>query len=362
MGGLAMGSLEDLGWDEVWRLAWEDAQEGATVPARVISMQRDLFAVATAEGDRTAELSGRLRHRAEEEADLPAVGDWAAVRLPPGEGPALIQAILPRRTRLARKVPGVLTAEQVVAANVDVVLVVAGLDDDYNPRRLERALVLVWDSGAQAAILLNKADLLPPAAIEERVRATEAVAPGVVVVPVSAATGDGLAALGPCLLPGRTAALIGSSGVGKSTLVNRLLGEERQRTLEVRAHDSRGRHATTHRELLRLPGGALLIDTPGLRELQLWAAPDALDGTFADVDALAESCRFGDCRHSGEPGCAVIAAAAAGTLGPARLESYHKLQKELRHLALRQDERGQREQKEKWRAIHKAARKHRPRE
>jgi ribosome biogenesis GTPase len=150
--------------------------------------------------------------------------------------------------------------------------------------------------------------------------------------------------------------------VGKSTLVNRLLGEQRQRTLPVRAHDARGRHATTHRELLRLPGGALLIDTPGLRELQLWAAPDALEGAFAEVEALAASCRFGDCRHAGEPGCAVAGAAAAGTLDPSRLESYRKLQRELRHLALRQDERGQREEKLRWRTIHKAARKHRPRE
>jgi ribosome biogenesis GTPase len=184
----------------------------------------------------------------------------------------------------------------------------------------------------------------------------------VAVVAVSAATGEGLDGLERVLAPGRTAALIGSSGVGKSTLVNRLLGAERQRTNAVRTHDSRGRHTTTHRELLRLPSGALLIDTPGLRELQLWAAPDALEGTFADVDALAAACRFADCAHAGEPGCAVMAAAADGTLGPARLESYRKLQRELRHLALRQDERGQREQKQRWKAIHKAARNHRPRE
>jgi ribosome biogenesis GTPase len=182
------------------------------------------------------------------------------------------------------------------------------------------------------------------------------------VLAVSAATGEGVDGVGEVLPRGRTAALIGSSGVGKSTLVNRLLGADRQRTAEVRAHDSRGRHTTTHRELLRLPGGALLVDTPGLRELQLWAAPDALEGTFADVDALAAACRFPDCAHGEEPGCAVMAAAADGTLGPGRLESYRKLQRELRHLALRQDDRGQREQKQRWRAIHKAARKHRPRE
>ena len=358
-----MGPLEDFGWDDGWNVAWEGmADGGATVPARVIAVHRDAFVVWTAEGERTAELSGRMRHRATDEAEHPAVGDWVGVRLSPGDGASLLQAVLPRRTHLARKVPGPNTAVQVVAANVDVVVIVAGLDGDYNPRRLERALVLAWDGGAQPVIALNKSDLLGPDELAATVRATEEVAPGVRVLAVSAATGEGLDALERGLAPGRTAALIGSSGVGKSTLVNRLLGAERQRTNAVRTHDSRGRHTTTHRELLRLPSGALLVDTPGLRELQLWAAPDALEGTFADVDALAAACRFADCAHAGEPGCAVMAAAAAGTLGPARLESYRKLQRELRHLALRQDERGQREQKLRWKAIHKAARNHRPRE
>ena len=357
-----MGALEDFGWDDAWRVSWEGIADAGMVPARVIAVHRDAFVVWTAEGERTAELSGRLRHRAGDEAERPAVGDWVGVRLSPGDGASLLQEVLPRRTHLARKVPGPLTAVQVVAANVDVVAIVAGLDGDYNPRRLERALVLAWDGGAQPVIVLNKSDLLGPDELAATVRATEDVAPGVSVLAVSAATGEGLDGLERSLAPGRTAALIGSSGVGKSTLVNRLLGTERQRTNAVRTHDSRGRHTTTHRELLRLPSGALLVDTPGLRELQLWAAPDALEGTFADVDALAASCRFVDCAHAGEPGCAVTAAAADGTLGPARLESYRKLQRELRHLALRQDERGQREQKQRWRAIHKAARKHRPRE
>jgi ribosome biogenesis GTPase len=343
-------------------VAWDGiAGAGATVPARVIAVHRDAFVVWTAEGERTAELSGRLRHRAGDEAERPAVGDWVGVRLSPGDGASLLQEVLPRRTHLARKVPGPLTAVQVVAANVDVVVIVAGLDGDYNPRRLERALVLAWDGGAQPVIALNKSDLLGPDELVATVRATQDVAPGVDVVAVSAATGEGLDGLERGLAPGRTAALIGSSGVGKSTLVNRLLGAERQRTNAVRTHDSRGRHTTTHRELLRLPSGVLLVDTPGLRELQLWAAPDALEGTFADVDALAAACRFADCAHAGEPGCAVMAAATDGTLGPARLESYRKLQRELRHLALRQDERGQREQKQRWKAIHKAARNHRPR-
>jgi ribosome biogenesis GTPase / thiamine phosphate phosphatase len=357
-----MGSLEDVGWDEGWRAAWEAAGTDGAVPGRVTSVHRDAFLVWTSGGERTAELSGRLRHQAAGEADLPAVGDWVALRLPPGEGPALVQAVLPRRARIARKVPGAVTAEQVVAANVDVVLVVAGLDGDFNPRRLERALVLAWEGGARPAIVLNKADLLAADERDARLLETEAVAPGVPVIALSAATGEGLDALEALLAVGRTAALIGSSGVGKSTLVNRLAGVERQPTAAVRAHDSRGRHTTTHRELLRLPGGALLVDTPGLRELQLWAAPDALDGTFADVEALARGCRFGDCQHAGEPGCAVAAAVAEGTLDAARLASHQKLQKELRYLALRQDERGRSELEKRWRSIHKAARHHRPRE
>jgi ribosome biogenesis GTPase len=357
-----MLSLDEIGWDEHWRRCWDALGDTLSVPARVAAVHREGYAVWTADGERAAELSGRLRHRATDEADLPAVGDWVAVRLADGEGPALVQAVLPRRARVARKVAGEATSEQVVAANVDVVLIVAGLDGDYNPRRLERALVLAWDGGAQPVVVLNKADLVREDALAGLVRATEDVAPGVTVVPVSAATGAGLEALDAWLPAGRTAALIGSSGVGKSTLVNRLLGEDRQKTRPVRAHDARGRHTTTSRELLRLPSGALLVDTPGLRELQLWAAPDALGGTFADVDALAGSCRFADCGHAGEPGCAVAAAAEAGTLGQGRLLSYRKLQKELRHLALRQDERGRREEKQRWRSIHKLARKHRPRE
>jgi len=276
-----MSALEDFGWDDGWRVAWDGiADAGANVPARVIAVHRDAFVVWTAEGERTAELSGRLRHRAGDEAERPAVGDWVAVRLSPGDGASLLQEVLPRRTHLARKVPGPLTAVQVVAANVDFVVIVAGLDGDYNPRRLERALVLAWDGGAQPVIALNKSDLLGPDELAATLRATEDVAPGVSVLALSAATGEGLDGFERGLPPGRTAALIGSSGVGKSTLLNRLLGAERQRTNAVRTHDSRGRHTTTHRELLRLPSGALLIDTPGLRELQLWAAPDALDGTF----------------------------------------------------------------------------------
>jgi ribosome biogenesis GTPase len=357
-----MAPLEDFGWDEGWAAVWAAAADGELRAARVAAVHREAFVVWTEEGERTAELSGHLRHRALGEGTLPAVGDWIAVRPPAATGPALVQLVLPRRTRMARKVPGAVTAEQVVAANVDVVLVIAGLDGDYNPRRLERTLVLARDGGAQPVIVLNKADLHSPEELAETMRQTGEVAGGVPVLALSASTGVGVDALSEWLVPRRTAALIGSSGAGKSTLVNRLIGEERQRTSAVRASDSRGRHTTSHRELMRMPGGALIIDTPGVRELQLWATPDTLDGTFADLEELAASCRFTNCTHDAEPGCAVTQAAASGALAPERLESYRKLRRELRHLELRQDEVGRLEQKQRWRAIHKAARKHRPRE
>jgi len=357
-----MRDLEWLGWDDRWSALWQSAGPDGTSPARVTAVHREMYVIATTEGEGTAELAGRFRHQARGPADLPAVGDWVAVRMPDGDGRAVVQAVLPRRSRIARKVAGANTTEQVVAANVDVVAIVAGLDHDYNPRRLERTLVLVWDGGAQPLVVLNKADLRAPAERDALVAETAAVAPGVAVIALSAATGEGVEALDASLRPGRTIALIGSSGAGKSTLVNRLLGSERQRTAAVRDGDSRGRHTTTHRELIPLPGGALLVDTPGLRELQLWAAPEAVEGTFADVEALAASCRFGNCRHEEEPGCAVLAAVAAGTLPAERLTSFHNLQRELRHLALRQDALGRLEEKQRWRAIHKAARKNRPRE
>jgi ribosome biogenesis GTPase len=354
-------TLEELGWNDFFAAAFAPYAEQGLVPARVVA-QKGLNQVSTGDAEHYADMAGKLRHelRGPDSLGHPAVGDWVALRLPTGEGRAMIHAILPRKSKFSRKSAGQRTEEQVVAANVDTIFLVSGLDGDFNPRRIERYLTAAWDSGAQPVVVLNKLDRCedPETCLIE----TEAVAMGVPVHRVSARTGEGCEDLASYIIPGQTVGFLGSSGVGKSTLINRLLGREAQATGDVREGDDRGRHTTTHRELLRLPGGALLIDTPGLRELQLWAGPDALEGTFAEVDRLAASCRFADCAHEGEPGCAVIRAAAEGTLSPARLESYRKLQRELRYLALRQDERGRAEQKQRWRAIHKAARKHRPRE
>jgi ribosome biogenesis GTPase / thiamine phosphate phosphatase len=349
-----MTDLEGLGWGPSFAEAFRDHAREGWSPGRVALAERGVYRVWTARGELRAGLAGHLRHHAAGAADLPAVGDWVALRAGAGDHAAAIHAVLPRRSAFSRKLAGSPTEEQVVAANVDTLFLVSGLDRDFNPRRIERSLVLAWESGALPVLLLNKADAC--ADPWARAETACAAAPGVPVHPVSARTGAGLDALDGYLGRGRTVALLGSSGAGKSTLVNRLLGRELQATREVRARDGRGQHATTRRELILLPGGALLVDTPGWRELQLWAAGAGLDQAFEDVAALAARCRFRDCAHGQEPGCAVREG-----LGDDRLRSYRKLQGELRALAGRQDERARAAEKGRLRSIHKLANRFRPR-
>jgi len=293
--------------------------------------------VLSPEGERLARIAGRLRHSAQSRADFPAVGDWVAVEAPASGGDSRIRAVLPRATQFSRRAAGNPTEPQVVAANVDVVFLISGLDHDFNPRRIERYLVTAWDSGATPVVVLNKADLVDDLA--SYVAEAEASARGAPVVAVSARRPESMQALRAHLGRGRTAALLGSSGVGKSSIANALIGEDVLRTREVRASDSRGRHTSTNRQLVLLPGGGILIDTPGMRELQLWDTGEAVAGAFGDIEAIGEQCRFRDCRHVSEPGCAVIEAAAAGTLSAERLESYRKLQAEQKFQASQQDER-----------------------
>ena len=348
-------SLQSLGWNARFESLFIPHRDHGLVPARVAREDRARYTVLDESGARSAELAGRLRHDARTRAELPAVGDWVALR-PGAASSAVIDAVLPRASSFTRKVAGETTEEQVVAANVDAVFLVCGLDGDFNPRRLERYLTAAWESGAEPVVVLNKADLASD--LEARIAEAEDVAPGAAVVPLSALAGEGLSALAPWLTIGRTVALLGSSGVGKSTLANALLGAARQATAEVRESDSRGRHTTTHRELLPLPGGALLLDTPGMRELQLWGGEDSLGGSFPEIDELADDCRFGDCQHETEPGCAVLEAVASGALDEERLRSWRKLQRELARLAARSNARARAAEEAKWRAIHRSMRHH----
>ena len=282
-------------------------------------------------------------------------GDWGAAESVPNEKVVLIRRILPRRTKLSRKAAGETMEEQVIAANLDTVLVMTALNADFNPRRLERFLTVSRESGAEPVLLLNKLDACAepgPFLAEARQAAGDAA-----VVAISAKTAAGLDALSAWIKPGRTVGLIGSSGVGKSTLVNRLAGNEALKTAETRASDERGRHTTTHRQLFILPGGGILLDTPGMREMQFWDAEQGLKKTFDDIEALAPSCRFKDCAHGSEPGCAVKAAVEAGTLAAERLESWAKLRRESLHEARRREAPPAVSEKQKWKKIHKAARK-----
>jgi ribosome biogenesis GTPase len=324
--------LESLGWDASLAEAFHPYEQHGFVPARAAVEHRIEYVVYSALGELRAELAGRLRH----DEEHPAVGDWLAVAARPDEGRATIHAILPRRSAFVRKVAWAETKPQVVAANVDVVFVVCGLDLNFNVRRIERFLTLAWESGAQPVVLLTKADLCED--VEAYVLEVESVAFSVPVHPVSAPHGDGVETVRSYIPHGRTAALLGSSGVGKSTLVNALVGEEVLATNDVR-EDGRGRHTTSHRELVPLPGGGVVLDTPGMRELQLWDAASGLESAFQDLDALVGQCRFADCAHGREPGCAVRAALADGTLDVERFESWLKLQRELERLARKQDAR-----------------------
>jgi ribosome biogenesis GTPase / thiamine phosphate phosphatase len=324
---------------------------------RVAAEHRTGYVLFTDGGERPAEVAGRLRFDADRglPPGLPAVGDWVEYQPLPGERRAVIHAVRPRTSLLLRKDPGRRTAAQVLAANVDIAFLVSALPGGLNPRRLERYLALVWDGGARPVLVLNKADLAadPDAAIA---RAT-AIAPGVPVHAVSAATGLGMTALEPYFAGGAAAVLLGPSGVGKSTLINRLLGRDVQPTQGVR-DDGRGRHTTTQRQLFERPGGGWILDTPGLRELALWEGGDGVDTVFAEVEDLAPHCRFRDCTHRAEPGCAVRAAVASGALAPERLANYHKLHGELAYLERRHDAAARAEHNRQVRALHRSVYKH----
>lgn len=345
--------IDLYGWRPALAHAFAPHAARGLVPGRIAVQQRGLYIAISEHGELAARVSGRLAHDAED-GGLPVVGDWVAMDARPGEGSATIQAVLPRRGVFLRRAAGAAQAEQAVAANIDAALLVASLNADLNLRRLERYLAAAWQSGARPVIVLTKADLCadPEAAAAE----VEAVALGVPVLILSALSGQGLGGLVAEVRPGETCALLGSSGAGKSTLVNALAGEELMAVGAIREDDARGRHTTTHRELILLPSGALVLDTPGMRELGLIDADEGLDAAFAEIGALAERCRFRDCGHGSEPGCAVRQAVQDGRLDPARLRSFDKLRRELAHLERREDRLARKAEQKHWIAIHKAQR------
>ncbi|MBS4177987.1 ribosome small subunit-dependent GTPase A [Lederbergia citrea] len=342
-------NLQTLGWNQFFETEFLTYKEEGYTVGRVALEHKRLYRVFTEDSEVLAEVSGKFRFNSLGRGDYPAVGDWVVMTVRPEEGKATIHAILPRKSKFSRKVAGVTTEEQIVAANVDHVFIVAALNADFNVRRIERYMLTAWESGANPVIVLSKADLCDD--VDEKVRKTETVAIGVPIHVVSAEQNIGLEGLSAYLEKGRTIALLGSSGVGKSTLVNAFTGKESLKTGGIREGDDRGRHTTTHRELIVLDQGGILIDTPGMRELQLWEADTGLGQGFADIEVLGEQCKFRDCQHNGEPGCAVGQAITDGELDLERFKSYLKLQKELAYLDRKEDKQLAIAEKEKWKKI-----------
>jgi len=332
--------LEYLGWDDKFEQQFAALAGDGLVPARVCRVDRDRFRVISGEGEFVAVAASRVSDGADGER-YPTVGDWCAVRPPESGGPGRIDLVLPRRTIFTRRAAGRATREQAVAANVDVAFLVTGLDDDYSLRRIERLLALAWESGARPVVVLNKADACD--CVDERVAEVAGASPRADVIATSALDGGGFDRLREFIRPGATVVFLGSSGVGKSTIINRLLGRDRMKTGPVREDDSHGRHTTTARELVVMPGGAVLIDSPGVREVGMWVGEDALDATFSEIAALAGECRFSDCTHDHEPGCAVRAAVERGEIDLGRLENFHRLRHEAAGAARRSEEHLKRE-------------------
>jgi ribosome biogenesis GTPase len=350
--------LESAGWDASWAEVFESYGNAGLLPGRIFTHNRHAYSVYTTTGEVTAEIAGSLLYRADD-SELPVVGDWIAFRQhAPGDLP-IIHDVLPRRSRFSRKAAGGAFTEKVIAANIDTLFVVCGLDHDYNLRRLERYVVAAGESGASVVIVLNKSDLCRD--VEDRVKQVSSVAPGIPIVPVSAILPGGALALQRYLDVGQTGALIGSSGAGKSTIVNQLLGASFQTTQPTRDSDGRGRHTTTQRELFILPGGGLILDNPGIRELQLWSNPASLQSAFPEIEALAASCAFRDCSHVTDRGCAVQEALAHGGLSQERWRSYLKLQRELRHVAAQFDDNARRKAKQRIKKLCKGVKRNQKR-
>ena len=346
-------SLDEMGWNSFFAENFKLLQVPGSIPARVISERRNSYQVYSQCGVLSAQISGRLRYQSTTGDQYPAIGDWVVVEPQNDQSKSVIHAVLPRQSKFSRKEPWLKTREQVIAANVDTIFIVSGLDGSrsLNLRRMERYLTLTWNSGAVPVIVLNKVDLCPD--IDRCVREIEPVATGVPIHPVSAKERIGLDALKAYIARGETVAFLGSSGVGKSALINALLGVEYQEVGGVRQSDGKGRHTTSQRDLILLPDGGAVIDTPGMREIQIWTDEENSQHAFKDIETLAQECRFKDCQHRTEPGCAVRAAIQKGDLDVKRFDNYLKMQKEMHHLISRQDNKIRIEEKRKWKNISK---------
>jgi ribosome biogenesis GTPase len=342
-------NLIDIGWNSFFEDKFGQYKRLGMIPARISQQHKTVYLALCEYGEITAEVAGRIHHGAVGPADYPTVGDWVAILYLPDERKGIIQALLPRNSAFMRKVAGEETAQQVVASNIDTIFIVNGLDGDFNLRRIERYLAMAWESNAVPVIILNKSDLVDN--VDQMVFQVESLALGVPVHAVSATREQGLDIIRGYLSPGTTAALLGSSGVGKSSIINHLLGEERLRVNEVRQWDSRGRHTTTYRQMILLPEGGIIIDTPGMRLVKLWGDEDSVSRAFEDIEELGTLCRFHDCQHQSEPGCAVQAALVDGSLDRKRYESYLKLKKELRYLEARQAMKPSAFEKLRWKQI-----------
>lgn len=350
---MAQDKLSDYGWNQSFEAHFQPHSVVGFDAGRIVLEYNHLYRVYTEQGELLADVAGKLKHEVGSRADLPVVGDWVVVESRQKEGKATIKAVLPRKSKFVRKAAGSRTEEQIVGANIDTVFLVTSLNQDFNLRRIERYLVVAWEGGARPVIVLSKADLCDET--EERIAEIKTVAGNVPIHAISAVREDGLAELLPYFRHGETVALLGSSGVGKSTLINHLIGRDVQKVNEIREYDGRGQHTTTHRELILLPQGGLVLDTPGMRELHLWDGEESLHLAFDDIEDVAGSCYFSDCQHGDEPRCAVREALAEGRIDVARYQSYKKLQKELKHVARKQDISAQITEKKKWKKLSRLA-------
>jgi ribosome biogenesis GTPase / thiamine phosphate phosphatase len=351
-------NLEDFGWNSYFQNHYAKHQDENLIPARVSFQGRGIYRLFSEEGELWAEIAGALRHESVGSESLPICGDWVLVDNPVGGDRTVVRTLLPRRTSFSRKQAGTAIGQQIIAANIDTVGLVSGLDSDFNPRRIERYLAIAWESGARPVIILNKADICfdVPARIAEVI----SLAPGVAVLAVSAMDGRGMEDLLRYAGRGQTLALLGSSGVGKSSIVNQLLGRAAQEVRETASDTGRGLHTTAARHLFQLPSGGLIMDTPGMRELQIWSVDSALDETFEDIKTLAEGCRFRDCSHETEPDCRVRSAVVHGELDAGRLANYFKLCKEARYIELKRAHSASWVEKEQWKKVARTARKRTP--